>query len=185
MANDGIKSIGVIHNFLINVEGYSPDMLMQMQDLISDFLEDLFEMKGAFVISRGIKESQIYSKSIKDFSKITEIADVIATFDHNKFFKSISGPGFKQIDSIRFESYQIYFARITSTHAIFILFADSSILFDDVIKTIIMNLRKEMVKATQKIINIPAPITRETKKNEEIAEKPVEVTKFRVPLPSI
>ena len=55
MESDGIKSIGVIHNFLINVEGYSPDMLMQLQDLISDFLEDLFEMKGAFVITRGIK----------------------------------------------------------------------------------------------------------------------------------
>ena len=77
--------------------------------------QQVFEMKGAFVITKDVTESQIYSKSIKDFSKITEIADVISTFDQNKFFKSVSGPGFKQIDSIRFDSYQIYFARISST----------------------------------------------------------------------
>ena len=159
-------------------------MLIQIQNLISDYLEDLFEMKGAFVITKGVTESQIYSKSIKDFSKITEIADVISTFDQNKFFKSVSGPGFRQIDCIRFDSYQIYFARISNTHAIFILFTDSTKSFNEVIQTIILNLRREMTKATMTIRGIPNPVMLKTKKTEEIIEKPMEVAKFMIPSPS-
>ena len=42
-----------------------------------------------------------------------------------------------------------------------------------------------MVKATQKIINIPNPVVPEIINKEKAEEKQVEVTKFSVPVPSI
>jgi hypothetical protein len=162
--------------------------------MVRNYLEDLFEMKGAFVITRGMDETQIYSKSIKDFSKIKIIADLIATFDHNKFFKSISGPGFTQIDYMKYDNYQIYFARVTSDHAVFILFADTKQSFDQVVSTITRDLRSEMNKITQRVSMIPSPVF--SKQETEEVEEDVNETKdepnqeltntrFNIPMPGI
>lgn len=188
MVVESNSNIGIVHNFLMNVEGYSSDIQMQLQTMVTNLLEDLFEIKGAFVVTSGSSETQIYSKSISDFSKISEVADLISTFDQRRFFKTISGPGFTQIDCIKYNSYQIYFARVTNDHSIFILFADSRRSFGDVVHSIGHNLRQEMKNITQKISLIPNPVvfvdSRDVVESTNMGNAS-DSTKFNIPVPGI
>lgn len=170
----------------MNVKGYSSDIQLQLQSMITDVLEESFEMKGAFVVTLGSDETQIYSKSIQDFSKIKVVADLISTFDQKRFFKFVSGPGYTQIDCIKFDIYQIYYARVTSQHSVFILFADSRRSFGDVVHSIGHNLRQEMRKLTQTVSLIPNPVV--FVDSRDIEETPtmngdVPSTKFNIPVP--
>ena len=84
------SNIGIVHNFLMNVRGYSSDMQLQLQTLITNVLEDLFEMKGAFVVTNGSNEAQIYSKSIK-IVNILKFYGIRLISKKQKFFQFIFG----------------------------------------------------------------------------------------------
>lgn len=158
------KELGVIHNFITAVPNVTDRLLDQIQCKISEYVDHSFEMKGAFVLTINSDDSMIYSKSMKNFSKIEMIADFLKSIDLIKFYKTVSGPNYKQIDLIKYNSHQIYFARCSENVSIFLVFGNKEESFQNQVQTILENLKNYIQKREDTISQIPTPqMNNETK----------------------
>lgn len=102
-------------------------------------------VNGVFILSTKPGEPAVYSRSIKDFSHVTQIAELCNSLNVSMLIKRLEAKGYHGIDIINFPDFAVGLLKLTDTEILAVLISNHDDITHDIsLETILKELRASL-----------------------------------------
>lgn len=156
--------IDFIFDFMPSLHSLSPEIFKRLTDKMTATINDNELIKGIFILSTQETQPFVYSKSLVDFAHITNIAEMINSFNLKYLLKSLSTKGYHGIEVMDFPDYGIAFLKLSDSDILAVLTTPESTKPKNIVKQVLEDIQTIFFNGgiDDKLNNLPTPASKKS-----------------------